>query len=176
MIKAKCFQEFFFNGLFGRLFVGSKSGAQREFLLQKETKSLWSPSKMYLLLPLEKFNTSTPEPCLINWTGVNSCASVVEILKKRSVLSAGLAETVNISPCRNSSFETECNSDNVFHFANCLVDINNLKDMVVLAVHTGKIYSVVMAVNNTSAESPFDGITDTAPPEYATFAEYFNKK
>ncbi|XP_059458543.1 endoribonuclease Dicer homolog 3 [Corylus avellana] len=176
MIKAKCFQEFFFNGLFGRLLVGSKSGAQREFLLQKETKSLWSPSKMYLLLPLEEFNTSTPEPCKINWTGINSCISAVEILKKRSVLSAVPGETVKLSPCRNSSFETECNSDNVVHFANCLVDINNLKDMVVLAIHTGKIYSVVMAVNNTSAESPFDGITGTAPSEYATFAEYFNKK
>jgi endoribonuclease Dicer len=156
--------------------IGSKSGAKREFLLQKETKSLWSPSKMYLLLPLEEFNTSTPEPCKINWTGINSCVSAVEILKKSSVLSAVRGETVTLSPCRSSSFETECNNDNVVHFANCLVDINNLKDMVVLAIHTGKIYSVVMAVNNTSAESPFDGITGTAPPEYATFAEYFNKK
>ncbi|XP_050268142.1 endoribonuclease Dicer homolog 3a isoform X1 [Quercus robur] len=174
MTKAKTFQEFFFNGLFGRLSFGSKSaGTCREFLLKNETRSLWSPSNMYLLLPLETLNTSSPEPCQINWIGINSCISAVEIMRKSSLLGAEHCngETGNLSPYRNGSCST-----NVIHFAYSMVDTNNLKDMVVLAIHTGKIYSVVEVVNNTSAESPFDGNTDNASSKYMTFSEYFNKK
>ncbi|KAG6677776.1 endoribonuclease Dicer homolog 3a isoform X1 [Carya illinoinensis] len=177
MMKAKLFQEFFFNGLFGRLFFRSKSaGAPREFLLQKETKSLWNTSNMYLLLPLE--NTSSPEPYRINWMGINSCVSAVEILKKGALLGTERfnGETGNSAPCIDGFLETKCNSADFIHLADNLVDINNLKDIVVLAIHTGKIYSVVKIMSNTSAESPFDGSTDTAPSEYTSFAEYFDKK
>lgn len=176
-MKAKLFQEFFFNGLFGRLFFRSKSaGAPREFLLQKETKSLWNTSNMYLLLPLE--NTSSPEPYRINWMGINSCVSAVEILKKGALLGTERfnGETGNSAPCIDGFLETKCNSADFIHLADNLVDINNLKDIVVLAIHTGKIYSVVKIMSNTSAESPFDGSTDTAPSEYTSFAEYFDKK
>ena len=174
MTKAKCFQEFFFNGLFGRLFFGSKSaGTRREFLLKNEARSLWSPSNMYLLLPLETLNTSSPEPCQINWIGINSCISAVEIMRKSSLLGAEHCngETGNLSPYRSGTCST-----NVIHFAYSMADTNNLKDMVVLAIHTGKIYSIVEVVNNTSAESPFDGNTDKASSKYMTFSQYFNKK
>ena len=153
------------------LFFGSKSvGTCREFLLKNETKSLWSPSNMYLLLPT--LNTSSPEPCQINLMDINSCISAVEIMKKSPFLGAENcdSETGNLSPYRNGSYST-----NVIHFAYSMADINNLKDMIVLAIHTGKIYSVEV-VNNTSAESPFDGNTDNASSKYMTFSEYFNKK
>ncbi|KAB1225575.1 hypothetical protein CJ030_MR1G020790 [Morella rubra] len=179
MIKAKLFQEFFFNGLFGRLFVGSKSaGTRREFLLRKEAKSLWSPSNMYLLLPLETLSTSCLEPFRINWMGINSCVSAVEILKRSSLLGAEHCdgETGNLTHSGNSLLETECNSTNVIHFANGLVAINNVKDLVVLAVHTGRIYSVVNFVSNSSADSPFDGNNNDASSENTTFTGYFNKK
>ena len=114
---------------------------------------------MYLLLPLETLNTSSPEPCQINWIGINSCISAVEIMRKSPLLGAEHCngETGNLSPYS-------------------MADKNNLKDMVVLAIHTGKIYSVVEVVNNTSAESPFDGNTDKASSKYMTFSQYFNKK
>ncbi|KDP34010.1 hypothetical protein JCGZ_07581 [Jatropha curcas] len=47
---------------------------------------------------------------------------------------------------------TECNGTNAIHFADILVDADKLKDMVVLAIHTGKIYSVVEVLSNTSAK------------------------
>ncbi|KAK7853798.1 endoribonuclease dicer like protein 3 [Quercus suber] len=127
---------------------------------------------MYLLLPLETLNTSSPKPRQINWIGINSCISAVEIMKKSSLLGAEHCngETGNLSPYRNGSCST-----NVIHFAYSMADTNNLKDMVVLAIHTGKIYSVVEVVNNTSAESPFDGNTDNASSKYMTFSEYFNQ-
>lgn len=171
MEKAKCFQEFFFNGLFGKLFIGSKSlETVREFLLLKDMKKLWSPSYMFLLLPLEGLNDSSNVSCRINWTGITSCVSVVELLKNNSLLGSGHC------PNKTDLCETECKDANIVCFANSSVDITNLKDMVVLAVHTGKIYSVVEAMSKSSAESPFDGNSDAAPAQYTNFIDYFHKK
>lgn len=189
MTKAKRFQEFFFNGLYGRLFVGSESaGTKREFLLQHETTSLWSPSCMYLLLPLETLNTSIHENFRINWTGINSAATVVEFLKKNSFLGSqhcnGNRE--NSSPCRINLSQTKCKDANIINFANCSVNVNDLKDMVVLAIHTGRIYSIIEVVSNSSANSHFVGDTsaeisfEQMPNEvlsdYNTFIDYFHKK
>ncbi|GAV80701.1 Helicase_C domain-containing protein/Ribonuclease_3 domain-containing protein/PAZ domain-containing protein/dsRNA_bind domain-containing protein/ResIII domain-containing protein [Cephalotus follicularis] len=172
MIKAKCFQEFFFNGLFGRLFCGSKSSSTlRQFLLQNETESLWNQSYMYLLLPIEH------DPLKIKWDAINGCTSVVEYLKKNPLLSVKHCNDaeVNLLPSTNGSSETKFEGS-VIHFANNSFDIDNLKNMVVMAVHTGKIYSIVQVVSNSSAENRFDGTTDAAPSNFTTFREYFNKK
>lgn len=133
---------------------------------------------MYLLLPLETLSTSCLEPFRINWMGINSCVSAVEILKRSSLLGAEHCdgETGNLTHSGNSLLETKCNSTNVIHFANGLVAINNVKDLVVLAVHTGRIYSVVNFVSNSSADSPFDGNNNDASSENTTFTGYFNKK
>ncbi|KAK2645038.1 hypothetical protein Ddye_020233 [Dipteronia dyeriana] len=177
MFKAKCFQEFFFNGLFGKLFVKSQSsGTIREFLLQKETKSLWSASNMYLLLPLETLNSSSQESWRINWNGLDACASVIEFLKKNSFPGAKHCSGYegNPSPSWTSSSETK-DADSI-HFANCSIEANNLKDKVVLAIHTGRIYSIFKVDRDKSAKSPFDGNDDAVPSEYTSFADYFYKK
>lgn len=169
VMKAKCFHELFFNGLFGRLFVGSKSsGKKREFLLLTENKSLWSPSNMYLVLPTESLESTNHESCNINWKGITSCASIVEVLKNYSQSSME----------NNSSelVEIECTSKDMIQLANISVPMDNLKYIVVLAIHTGKIYSILDVLTDSSAESPFDGNSDSAPSKFATFAEYFNKK
>ncbi|XP_050938034.1 endoribonuclease Dicer homolog 3a isoform X2 [Cucumis melo] len=179
--KAKCFQELFFNALFGRLFIGSKTtGKKRDFLLQKDTNSLWISSNMYLLLPVDLPDDSTHDLWKIHWRAIDSCVSVVEFLKKNSSLDAerncGAGAISDSWPSRNNSAETGSNAANVIHFANCVLDVHSLKDRVVLAIHTGRIYSIVEVVSNTSAESPFDGNSDKGPPDYITFADYFNKR
>ncbi|XP_028078411.1 endoribonuclease Dicer homolog 3-like [Camellia sinensis] len=75
-----------------------------------------------------------------------------------------------------NSIESECKATNVIHQANKSIDTKNLREMVVLAIHTGRIYSVLHVVDNTSAESPFDGNSDAIPSSYSSFAEYFSKK
>ena len=57
-----------------------------------------------------------------------------------------------------------------------MADINNLKEMIVLAIHTRKIYFVVEVVNNISAERVLLVETLTMPHQNMTFSEYFNKK
>ncbi|XP_007012461.2 PREDICTED: endoribonuclease Dicer homolog 3 [Theobroma cacao] len=176
MMKAKRFQEFFFNGLFGRLFVGSKSsGTPREFLLQNKTSSLWSPSNMYLLLPLED---SLSNELRINWPAVTACTFAVEFLNKNSLLGTEQSDGDggNQSLNRTGSSVTECKGTNIIHFANRSVDVNNLRNMVVVAIHTGRIYSILELVSNTSADSSFNEIVDSVPSEFATFSEYFHKK
>ena len=57
-----------------------------------------------------------------------------------------------------------------------MADINNLKEMIVLAIHTRKIYFVVEVGNNISAERVLLVETLTMPHQNMTFSEYFNKK
>ncbi|KAL7112075.1 hypothetical protein ACP275_05G130300 [Erythranthe tilingii] len=168
--RAKCFQELIFNGLFGKLFV--KSSGVRKFLLQTE-ESLWAPSNMYLLLPLE----SEDIPLKINWTGIESCVSAVEFLRINAVLNFQKPEITdgNSSPVASDPpIATKFSDDNnVIHLANISASVDSLKEMVVVAIHTGRIYSILDSVANTSSESPFEGDSDT---NYSSFADYYLKK
>ncbi|KAH0893020.1 hypothetical protein HID58_055449 [Brassica napus] len=173
MVKAKCFQQFFFNGMFGKLFVGSKSlGTKREFLLQTDTSSLWHPSFMFLMLPVE--TSDLVSSATVDWSAINSCACVVDFLKKNSLLELQVGEE---NHCNTSSgqegTQKKDTETNLIHFANASSDKNSIEEIVVIAIHTGRIYSIVEAVKDSSAMSPFE---DEASLEYATYAEYFNKK
>ncbi|OVA04235.1 Ribonuclease III domain [Macleaya cordata] len=177
--KSKLFQELFFNGLFGKLFVGSKSsGTKREFLLKRENKSLWSNSNLYLLLPLES-TIPSHESLRIDWGEINACTSVVEFFKTRALVEDEYRSNGNggnSSLCNSSSSETDCKSSDSIHLANSSIDRHALKDMVVLAIHTGKIYSVLDVMVDKSAYSSFDGNTDAAPSNFTSFKDYFSKK
>ncbi|KAG5393577.1 hypothetical protein IGI04_023540 [Brassica rapa subsp. trilocularis] len=173
IVKAKCFQQFFFNGMFGKLFVGSKSlGTKREFLLQTDTSSLWHPSFMFLMLPVETGDLVSS--ATVDWSAINSCACVVDFLKKNPLLELEVGEEnhCNTSSGQEGTQKKETET-NLIHFANALSDKNSIEEIVVIAIHTGRIYSIVEAVKDSSAMSPFE---DEASLEYATYAEYFNKK
>ncbi|KAL6217730.1 hypothetical protein ACLB2K_010947 [Fragaria x ananassa] len=179
--QAMIFQEFFCNGLFGRLFLGNEpEGTERNFLLQTEIKSLWSSSYSYLLLPTEASENSNTISWNIDWIGICSCAYVVEFLRKH--YSNGLqyfkGGRGNISLSRTGSSMTDCSAQNLVNFANSSNDVNNiasnLEDMVVLAIHTGRIYSIVEVVSSISAESPLEENADVASSDY-TYVEYFKK-
>ncbi|CAJ1973600.1 unnamed protein product [Sphenostylis stenocarpa] len=179
MMKAKCFHELFFNGLFGRLVFRSKSArGETEFLLQKDTKSLWSTKHLYLLLPLEKLNGICAVALHINWNGISSCASAIEFLRRKFSLVTGDCDDNRkiASPQDTSSLEMECVGTNKTHFANCVVDADNIKDTVVLAIHTGKIYCIIDIDSNLSAESPFCGGNNEKSEEQITFSDYFSKR
>lgn len=170
MAKAKCFQELFFNGLFGKLYV--KLSGKRRFLLETK-ESLWDPLNMYLLLPLESVDKPTGKPLDINWTGIESCVSVVEFLKKNAWLKIlePKDDCENSLIHSNDSVTTKFNG-HVIELANKSVPVDSLKEMVVVAIHTCRIYSIVHAVDNTSAESPFEA-EDT---NFLSYADYFHKK
>ncbi|KAI3877798.1 hypothetical protein MKW92_013413 [Papaver armeniacum] len=174
MKKAKIFQELFFNGLFGKLFVGSKStGIKREFLLNKDTSSFWSNSNLYMLLPLES-TVPSHESLRINWGEISASNSAVEFMKTHSGEDNNCSSN---STTDNSSLGTECkSSEDSINLADCSVDKNSVKDMVVLAIHTGKLYSVLEVMADKSAETSFDGNTDEAPSSYTSFRDYFSKK
>ncbi|KAF5187915.1 Dicer-like protein [Thalictrum thalictroides] len=166
--NAKKFQELFFNGLFGKLFTGSKSsGIQREFLLKHDNKSLWSSSNMYLLLPLQ-LPMPLDESIKIDWKGINSSASAVEFVKEHAIISEK-----HCYPKKH--VEAEYKGGDIIKFANTSVPIHALKEMIVLAIHTGKIYSVLDVRIEMSAESSFDG-DDEVSSGYNSFGDYFEKK
>ncbi|KAK4485843.1 hypothetical protein RD792_008490 [Penstemon davidsonii] len=171
MASAKCFQELMFNGLFGKLFV--KSSDVRKFLLQTE-ESLWNQSNMYLLLPLESMDIASKGPLRINWMGVESCVLATEFLRRKAWLNFQKSEVIveDSSVYTNDSVMMNCNSQ-VIHLANKSTSIESLKEVAVVAIHTGRIYSILEAVAGTSAESPFEGDDDTS---YSSFADYYHKK
>nr|XP_043620815.1 endoribonuclease Dicer homolog 3a [Erigeron canadensis] len=157
--KGKCFQELFFNGIFGRLYIGSKhSDVSREFLPQTNQK-LWIPSYMYLLLPL-----LSQDPFEISWNEIDSCVSVVEFVKNFSLLRA---EKQSVD-----SIMMDSDDDDMVHFANRSVHKNDLEELVVLAIHSGKIYSVLELLEQETANSPFDGDAK----KFSSFTDYFFKK
>ncbi|KAK2391994.1 dicer [Trifolium repens] len=180
--KAKSFHELFFNGLFGRLIRKSKSGkGEREFFLQKDTELLWSPKYSYLLLPLKKSNDICMGSLQIHWPAISSCASAIEFVRQKFSLVAEDSDDnskIISLPCdTTNSSDMEHESTNKFHFANCAIDVSNVKDTVALAIHTGKVYCIIDVVENSSAESPFDGNSDKPGAECRmTFSQYFQKR
>ncbi|KAG0495856.1 hypothetical protein HPP92_000547 [Vanilla planifolia] len=167
--QAKRFQELFFNGLFGKLYRGSKSSdLKREFLLNTNNILLWNSSNMYMLLPLKPSCSLHDDLAHINWEGINAVAFVVEYIS--SLYSEGvefdlLKERQDSLDCRYGSSESD-----VIQLADKPVSVENIKDMVVMAVHSGKIYSVLNIMPGSSADSPFDGT------RFRTFKEYFKAK
>ncbi|KAI4354367.1 hypothetical protein L6164_003236 [Bauhinia variegata] len=171
MRNAKCFQELFFNGLFGRLYVGSEEdGMKREFLLQHQTSKLWNPLKMYLLLPVQTLNKK--ESWEINWRAVKSSVPVIEFLKRKSQLSSEHPKT-QILPYMIGSSNVKENSSRRIHFTNCSVEVDDVKDMAVLAIHSGRFYSIVEVATNTSAVCPLS-YADAIPSEATSYIDYFN--
>ncbi|XP_076938556.1 endoribonuclease Dicer homolog 3-like isoform X2 [Bidens hawaiensis] len=144
--KGKCFQDMFFNGIFARF-------------LPKTDQKLWTPSYMYLLLPLESL-----DPFKISWTMIDSCVSAIEFVKKPS---DSIPDKQNID-----SLMTCSESTSMLNFANRSVHKDDVTNMVVLTIHTGKIYSILKVQQDANADSPFDGDTKKFP----SFKDYFKQK
>uniref|UniRef100_A0A453G8W4 PAZ domain-containing protein n=2 Tax=Triticinae TaxID=1648030 RepID=A0A453G8W4_AEGTS len=163
---AKLFQALLFNGLFGKLFTGSKSsGVPREFILSKDDTFIWNNPNMYLILPMDPTVESHDISC-INWRVIDEAATAVKLLRK--IYSE---EKMNIL----GILDFDQNDEDLIHLANTSCEAHFLRNVVVLAVHTGKIYTA-LHVADLSANSTFDGAADEKGTEFHTFAEYFEKK
>lgn len=187
--KAKCFQELFFNAIFGKLYIGSKQLEEPRQFLPEADQKLWNPSYMFLLLPLESL-----EPFQICWKGIDSCASAFEFIKKNPLLTGVAQSTDSIMTDSDSTdivhsadkknplltdekqstdtVMTDSDSTNIVHFADRSLHEDEVKEVVVLAIHTGKLYSVLKLLKDETADSPFDGDAK----QYSSFTDYFKKK
>ena len=167
--KGKLFQEFFFNGIFGRLFHGSRtSGLQREFIFRKGYEIQWSSDNMYLLLPLRP---TSHIPCDLNiqWEAVASCSDAVEHLRNL-YLEDGNLNHENLSPNKRNKGEE------IIHLANRSLHFSSVKDSVVLSLHTGRIYSVLDLILDTTAEDSFDEMYNGKASPFASFVDYYHQK
>ncbi|XP_021756558.1 endoribonuclease Dicer homolog 3-like [Chenopodium quinoa] len=174
--RAMRFHELLFNGLYGKLFLGSKaSGVNREFLLQRDNDLLWSTSYIYLILPIKSLDIVDDGSWSIDWKGIDSCVSVVEFMRNSAWLSAEQSGAQYRSSIGDPSSAGGA-GENTVHLANRSLSIENLEETVVMSIHTGRIYYVREVLVNTSAESPFDSNVDGAPSKYTSFADYFSKK
>lgn len=166
MEQAKLFQALMFNGLFGKLFTGSKSSdVPWEFILSKDDNFIWNNPNIYLILPMDPTVESHDISC-INWRVIDEAATAVKLMRK-----IYFEEKINIP----GILDFDQNDEDLIHLANTSCEANFLRNVVVLAVHTGKIYTA-LNVADLSANSTFDGVSDEKETEFHTFAEYFEKK
>ncbi|KAF8664946.1 hypothetical protein HU200_054266 [Digitaria exilis] len=164
MEKAKLFQALLFNGLFGKLFIGSKaSKTPRKFILKKDDTLLWDSANMYLLLPVEPTLDSHKSIC-INWNVIDVASATVEFMR-----------SIYLEDQRNLIGDLEKIGGDLIHLAKKSCKADDLRNVVVLALHTGKIYTA-LNVADLCANSTFDGASDKKEAEFCTFAEYFEKK
>ncbi|XP_025817136.1 endoribonuclease Dicer homolog 3a-like isoform X3 [Panicum hallii] len=166
MEQAKLFQALLFNGLFGKLFTGSKaSKTSREFILKKDDTFLWDNANMYLLLPVDP-SSDSHKSVSINWNVIDVAATTVGLM--RSIYSDDQQNLIN-------KLNPEINGGDLIHLANKSCKVDDLRSMVVLALHTGKLYTA-LDVADLCANSTFDGASDKKEAKFRTFAEYFVKK
>ncbi|KAG2580123.1 hypothetical protein PVAP13_6NG318200 [Panicum virgatum] len=166
MEQAKLFQALLFNGLFGKLFTGSKaSKTPREFILKKDDTFLWDNANMYLLLPVDPTPDSRKSVC-INWNVIDVAATTVGLM--RSIYSEDQQNLID-------KLKPEINGGDLIHLANKSCKVDDLRNTVALALHTGKMYTA-LDVADLCANSTFDGASDKKEAKFQTFAEYFEKK
>ncbi|KAL6643233.1 hypothetical protein ACP70R_021414 [Stipagrostis hirtigluma subsp. patula] len=169
LCKGKLFQEFFFNGIFGRLFHGSRtSGLQREFLFRKGCEIQWSSESMYLLLPL-RHSSHIQHNLSINWEAIESCSVAVELLRNL-YLEDGNLDCENLIPHKRNYGE------DIIHLANKSLQFSSVKDSVVLSIHTGRIYSVLDMIFDKTADDSFDEMYNGKASPFASFVDYYHQK
>ncbi|KAM0865318.1 hypothetical protein ACQ4PT_043361 [Festuca glaucescens] len=166
--EGKLFQEFFFNGIFGRLFHGSRtSGVQREFLFRKGHEIQWSSESMYLLLPL-RHSPPIQQDLSIHWEAVESCTQAVEQLRNLYMEDGNLHA--------NFIQDRSIKGEDIIHLANKSLHFSSIKDSVVLSLHTGRIYSVLDLIYDTTAEDSFEEMYNGKASPFSSFVEYYHEK
>lgn len=131
---------------------------------------------MYLLLPIDTSDVQDDEPWKINWKAIDSCISVVEFLKHYWLGLHINKEIVNTS-LHKCDLAGEIKPDGKkLQFASGLFNSNSLRDKVVVAVHTGRIYAILEVLQEMSAESPFEESAGSKKPGFKSHADYFYKK
>lgn len=164
--KAKRFHELFFNGVFGKMFKGSSTpGMPSQFIVDEDTSSLWNESYTFLLLPLEFPCFEESDELKIYWKGITDIYSVVKYLQRGHKPE----DNCSSSNGEEATIVSENKHESV-HLVNKIVDIESISDMIVMAIHTGKFYSILEVVKGTSAHSPFE------KSDVKSYADYFANK
>uniref|UniRef100_A0A0D9XKU7 Uncharacterized protein n=1 Tax=Leersia perrieri TaxID=77586 RepID=A0A0D9XKU7_9ORYZ len=167
--KGKLFQEFFFNGIFGRLFHGSRtSGAQRDFVFKKGQEIQWSTENMYLLLPLRD-STHVQHDLSIHWEAIESCAGAVEQLRSLYVGNENFIPGNYNAPKRSKG-------EDIIHLANKSLHYSCIKDSVVLSLHTGRLYTVLDLISEITAADSFDEMCNGKASPFISFVDYYHQK
>jgi endoribonuclease Dicer len=123
---------------------------------------------MYLLLPL-RHPPHVQHDLDIHWEAIESCSSTVEDLRSLYLEDGNLNLENLISHKRNKG-------EDIIHMANKDLPFSNVKDSVVLSVHTGKIYSVLDLIFHTTADDSFDEMCNGKTSPFASFVDYYHQK
>lgn len=123
---------------------------------------------MYLLLPL-RHPLDVQHDLGIHWEAVESCSGAVGDLRSLYLEDGNLNFGNLISHERNKG-------EDIIHLANKSLPFSSVKDSVVLSVHTGRIYSVLDLIFDTTADNSFDEMYNGKASPFASFVDYYHQK
>ena len=124
---------------------------------------------MYLLLPLR--NSSHIQHDLnIYWEAVESCSGAVEQLRNLYL------EDGNLNYENLCSHKRSNKGEDIIYLANKSLHFSAVRDSVVLSLHTGRIYSVLDLILDTTADDSFDEMYNGKASPFASFVDYYHQK
>ncbi|KAJ7535983.1 hypothetical protein O6H91_12G052400 [Diphasiastrum complanatum] len=172
------YHEVLYNGMFSRLIFRSKGGNESlaKCLFTSEEQKLWTPSRMYLLLPLlpsADCRAKSVEQA-IDWNGISSTAAAAKLIFQRYSPSK---ENLLVSlEALDGPPSQKAEDKNILQTAVGVVPISSVKDTVVLTVHTGKVYCIVDVLHDMNATHAFSETQGSEAPQFSSYCDYFLTK
>lgn len=122
---------------------------------------------MYLLLPL-RHSPNIQQDLNIYWEAVESCTQAVEQLRNLYLED----ENIRANFIQHRSIKEK----DIIHLANKSIHFSSIKDSVVLSLHTGRIYSVLDLIYDTTAEDSFEEMYNGKASPFSSFVDYYREK
>jgi endoribonuclease Dicer len=76
----------------------------------------------------------------------------------------------------NTIQDRSIKGEDIIHLANKSLHFSSLKDSVVLSLHTGRIYSVLDLIYETTAEDSFEEMYNGKASPFSSFVDYYHEK
>lgn len=130
---------------------------------------------MYFVLPIEgdRFGARRRE-ANIDWQLIRYCATGARVFKSHFTSEKGISvlDDYEVLMMRNL-LQYGVDKEDAIFLATGFHTASELIDNAVVAVHTGRIYSVVKVIRDKTSKSPFP---DPKEDQYSNYCDYFEKK
>ena len=169
--------------MFAKLLSRDKKSKGLRFLAESASgmKKPWSSNNIYLVLPVKDHFGACQREAKIDWELIRYCASGAILLKSfcssEKSSSSGIRDNFEALLKRNLLQYSVRRSQRRSHhlIAGGIYKASHLIDKAIVAVHTGRIYSVVEVIRDKTAKSPFPE-SKGSKEKYSSYSDYFEKK
>ena len=166
--------------MFAKLLSRDKKSKGLRFLAESASgmKKPWSSNNIYLVLPVKDHFGTCQREAKIDWELIRYCASGAILLKSfcssEKSSSSGIRDNFEALLKRNL-LQYSVRKEEAITLAGGIYKASDLIDKAIVAVHTGRIYSLVEVIRDKTAKSPFPE-SKGSKEKYSSYSDYFEKK